>query len=53
MNGWDLFTGFNCVLLAAAALIIFGFFLKDARGILNGERSDLDGEREAAQPDAD
>jgi hypothetical protein len=53
MNGWDFFTWLNCVFLAVAAITIFGFFLKDARGILTGERSDLDGEQTEAQPEAD
>ena len=42
MNGWDLFTWFNCVVLAGVAIAIFVFFLKDARGILTGHRSDAD-----------
>jgi len=42
MNGWDLFTWFNCAVLAGTAIVIFGFFLKDARSILTGDRSDLD-----------
>ncbi len=45
MNGWDLFTWFNCAVLAGTAIVIFGFFLKDARGILAGDRSDLDDEQ--------
>ena len=40
MNGWDLFTWINCVILAGAAIVIFGFFLKDSKGILGGDRSD-------------
>ena len=42
MNGWDLFTWFNCAVLAGTAIVIFGYFLKDARGILTGDRTDLD-----------
>ena len=42
MNGWDLFTWFNCAVLAGTAVVIFGYFLKDARSILTGERSDVD-----------
>ena len=38
MNGWDLFTWFACALLAASALVIFFAFLRDARGILRGQR---------------
>jgi hypothetical protein len=39
MNGWDLFTWLNRAVLAAAAITIFGFFLRDAKGILTGKRS--------------
>ena len=53
MNGWDLFTWFNCVVLTTAAITIFGFFLKDAKGILTGERSDAESGQATAQPDAD
>jgi len=42
MNGWDLFTWFNCAVLAGTAIVIFGFFLKEARGILAGNRIDVD-----------
>jgi len=42
MNGWDLFTWFNCAILAGAAITIFGLFLKDAKGIFTGHRSDAD-----------
>ena len=42
MNGWDLFTWFNCGVLAGTAVVIFGYFLQDARSILTGERSDVD-----------
>ncbi len=55
MNGWDLFTWFNCVVLAGVAIAIFGFFLKDAKGILMGHRSDADAgqtdKRSNADPD--
>jgi hypothetical protein len=51
MNGWDLFTWLNCVILAGAAIGIFGFFLKDAKGILTGHGSDAD--QTDARPDAD
>ena len=53
MNGWDLFTWFNCLLLAGAAIAIFGLFLKDAKGILMGQRSDADAEQTPPRPDAD
>ena len=42
MNGWDLFTWFNSAVLAGTAVVIFGFFLKDARSILTGDRSAVD-----------
>ena len=53
MNGWDLFTWLNRAVLAAAAITIFGFFLKDAKGILTSERSDAESGQAKAQPDAD
>lgn len=53
MNGWDFFTWLNAVVLAGAALVIFGFFLRDAKGILIGQRGEDDGEEMEAQPDAD
>ena len=53
MNGWDLFTWFNCVILAGAAIAIFGLFLKDAKGIFTGHRSDADAGQAAPRPDAD
>ena len=34
MNGWDLFTWFNAVVLVIVVALIFGFFLRDARTIL-------------------
>ncbi len=33
MNGWDLFTWFNAVVLVGATSMIFFFFLRDAVGI--------------------
>ena len=30
MNGWDMFTWFNAVVLTIITLLIFGFFLRDA-----------------------
>jgi len=44
MNGWDLFTWINCALLAFSAIIIFGFFCRDAGGILKGQREDPNAE---------
>ena len=53
MNGWDLFTWFNCAILAAASIAIFGFFLKDAKGILTVHRSDAGAGQAAPRPDSD
>lgn len=53
MNGWDLFTWFNCAVLAGTAVVIFGYFLKDARSILTGERSDVDDGQVDVLPDPD
>jgi len=52
MNGWDLFTWFNCAILAGAAISIFGLFLKDAKGILAGHRRDADGGQTAPRIDS-
>ena len=40
MNGWDLFTWIAAALLAASAITIFAFFVRDAREIFQGERTD-------------
>ena len=53
MNGWDLFTWFNCALLAGSAVVIFLLFLKDAGGILSGQGREGDSEQGDAQPGAD
>ncbi len=42
MNGWDFFTYFSSGLLAVSALWIFALFLRDAKGVLQGNRSDED-----------
>jgi len=34
MNGWDVFTWFNAVVLVVATILIFLFFLRDAAGVL-------------------
>ena len=34
MSGWEIFTWFSAIALAVSAVVIFGFFLRDARGIL-------------------
>lgn len=38
MNPWDFVTWLASVALAVSAGVIFGFFLRDARGILQRER---------------
>jgi len=53
MNGWDLFTWLNAAVLGGAAVVIFGFFLRDAKGILIGQRCEDDSEQTRTQPDAD
>ena len=40
MNGWDLFTWICAAALAGSAVVIFAFFLRDARSILKRERRD-------------
>ena len=37
MNGWDVFTWVCTVALATSGIVIFAFFLRDARGILKRE----------------
>ena len=53
MNGWDLFTWFNSAVLAGTAVVIFGFFLKDARSILTGDRSAIEDDQVDVLLDAD
>ncbi len=38
MNGWDVFTWFNAVVLVIATSLIFLFFLRDAGKVLKGEK---------------
>ena len=38
MNGWDVFTWIASVVLAGSAVLIFGFFARDAGSILKRER---------------
>jgi hypothetical protein len=40
VNGWDLFTWVSAAALGASAVLIFAFFLRDARAILKRERRD-------------
>lgn len=44
MNGWEIFTWFSAIALGVSAVVIFGFFLRDARGIFerNSHHSDDD-----------
>ena len=42
MNPWDAVTWLAAVALAAAAVGIFGFFLRDARSIFDREMRDPD-----------
>ena len=44
MNPWDAVTWLAAVALAAAAVGIFGFFLRDARSIFDREMRDPDAE---------
>ena len=37
MNGWDLFTWFNAVVLLGATSLVFIFFLRDAGDFLRRE----------------
>jgi TRAP-type C4-dicarboxylate transport system permease small subunit len=40
MNGWDLFTWINAIALLVSSVVIFFYFLRDARKLLQGERQD-------------
>ncbi|MBW2231603.1 MAG: hypothetical protein JRH17_14550 [Deltaproteobacteria bacterium] len=45
MNGWDVLTWLSSVALGVSAIVIFVFFLKDARSIISGigrESDDLE-----------
>ncbi len=44
MNAWDFVTWLSSIALGASAVAIFGFFLRDARSILNREMHDQDEE---------
>jgi len=35
VNPWDILTWICAIALAVSAVVIFGFFLRDARGILD------------------
>ncbi len=42
MNGWDLFTWINALVLAASAVVIFAYFLRDARAVFERQGRDHD-----------
>ncbi len=44
MNAWDFVTWVASIALAVSAVVIFGFFLRDARGILNRDLRPRDDE---------
>ncbi len=48
MNAWDFVTWLSAVVLGGSAVVIFGFFLRDARSILNREMRDQDEEPESS-----
>ena len=52
MNGWDFFTWLCAVLLAASAVGIFAFFVRDAGSILNREMHDEGEEPESSSASA-
>jgi hypothetical protein len=48
MNAWDIVTWLAAVVLGACAVLIFGFFLRDARSILVREMHGHDEEAESS-----
>jgi len=50
VNAWDIFTWICAIALAVSAVVIFGFFLRDARGILERDLQHAD---EDSAPDED
>jgi bacteriorhodopsin len=56
MNPWDVVTWLSSIVLAVSAVVIFVFFLRDARSILNREMHGHEDEDEDAEdspePDA-
>ena len=46
MNPWDVVTWLSAVVLGVTAVVIFGYFLRDARSILNREMRGHDEEGE-------
>ena len=48
MNAWDFVTWLSSIVLGASAVVIFGFFLRDARSILDREMRDQGEEPESS-----
>ena len=48
MNAWDFVTWLSSIMLATTAVVIFGFFLRDARSIFDREMHDQDKESKSA-----
>ncbi len=42
MNGWDLFTYISSIGLGVSAVLIFGYFLRDARGLFDPSKREKD-----------
>ncbi len=54
MNPWDFVTWVSAVLLAGSAVVIFAFFLRDARSILDREMHGHKEERnDTSAPDSE
>jgi len=47
MNPWDIVTWLAAVALATSAVVIFGFFLRDARSIFDREMHDRNEDEES------
>ncbi len=48
MNAWDFVTWLSSVVLGVSAVVIFAFFLRDARSIFDREMSDQGEEPESS-----
>ncbi len=48
MNAWDVVTWLSSFALGGSAVVIFGFFVRDARSILNREMHGHDDEPESS-----
>ena len=42
MNAWDLFTWICSAALGVSAILIFGFFLRDAGDVISGGKREVD-----------